>query len=180
MKSLLTPLQTSRLRRAASTLIMLTLTTLFSTLLSISKENVAMLYLLCVVSVCAVTGSFFCGLAAALGSVYLYNLIFLPPVWEIRLVQMDHFLTIVIFLVASLISGWMTSQLRRRVWQEEENVRRARLVAEMGQKYLKLQGQADSGETDAAGSLSADRRAERSLSDRGREIGAPSVLSRRI
>lgn len=140
MKSLLTPLQTSRLRRAASTLIMLTLTTLFSTLLSISKENVAMLYLLCVVSVCAVTGSFFCGLAAALGSVYLYNLIFLPPVWEIRLVQMDHFLTIVIFLVASLISGWMTSQLRRRVWQEEENVRRARLVAEMGQKYLKLQG----------------------------------------
>lgn len=140
MKSPLTPLSNSLPRRAVATVVLLFVTTAVSTLLSVSQENVAMLYLLCVVSVCAVTGSFFCGLAAAFGSVYLYNLIFLPPMWEIQLVQMDHFLTIVIFLVVSMITGWMTSQLRRRVWQEQENARRARLVAQMGQKYLKLRG----------------------------------------
>ena len=140
MKSPLTPLRNSRLRRAMTTGMLLAATTLISALLSVSQDNVAMLYLLCVVSVCAVTGSFFCGLAAALGSVYLYNLIFLPPRWQVQLIQMDRFLTIVIFLVVSVITGWMTSQLRRRVWREEENARCARLVAEMGQKYLKLQG----------------------------------------
>ena len=140
MKSPLTPLRNSLPRRAMTTAILLFATTAVSALLSVSQENVAMLYLLCVVSVCAVTGSFFCGLAAAFGSVYLYNLIFLPPRWEIQLVQVDHFLTIVIFLVVSMITGWMTSQLRSRVWQEQENARRASLVAEMGQKYLKLRG----------------------------------------
>ena len=62
MKSPLTPLRNSRLRRAMTTGMLLAATTLISALLSVSQDNVAMLYLLCVVSVCAVTGSFFFGM----------------------------------------------------------------------------------------------------------------------
>ena len=141
MQRLTALVRSSALYKVAATLLLLGTATLLSAVLAINNVNIALLYLLCVLLVCAVTGSNLYGMGAAICCAVLYNLLFLPPVGSFEITRADDLLTILFYLMVSLVAGALTTQLQHRAWQAEESARRADLLARTGQGYLVRRGE---------------------------------------
>ena len=73
MQRLTALVRSSALYKVAATLLLLGAATLLSAVLAINNVNIALLYLLCVLLVCAVTGSNLYGMGAAICCAVLYN-----------------------------------------------------------------------------------------------------------
>ncbi len=141
MQKLTAFVRSSALYKVVALLVLLGAATLLSATLAINNVNIALLYLLCVLLVCVVTGSNLYGMCAAICCAVLYNLLFLPPVGGFELTRADDLLTIAFYLVVSLVAGALATQLQRRAWQAEESARRADLLARTGQGYLTMRGE---------------------------------------
>ena len=105
MQKLTAFVRSSALYKVVALLVLLGAATLLSATLAINNVNIALLYLLCVLLVCVVTGSNLYGMCAAICCAVLYNLLFLPPVGGFELTRADDLLTIAFYLVVSLVAG---------------------------------------------------------------------------
>lgn len=125
------------------TLICLLAVTLCSLLLNhfgLGKETLVMTFLLGVLVSTVVTGKYYYGLITSFISMMLLNFFFTEPRYSFFIYSSEDFYILVTFLIASMLSGSITSRLHRQMEISHENAMTANLLHEVSDGFFNVTG----------------------------------------
>ena len=100
--------------------------------------TISVLYLLVVLALAGTRGFYAAGLASLL-SVLAFDFFFFPPHYTLAVVQLEDLLTLVVFLVAAVITSQLAAALRRRAEQARSRESELRSLYEQAQELASLQ-----------------------------------------
>ena len=136
----------TRLRHTLSTVLVLLAATALSlgaSLLGVGRESVGMIYLLGVLMVTVLTGSYPSGFAASFISVMLLNYFFTSPTYTFVISQSSDLITLLFFLMTAMISGTVMSLLKQHRELAQNNEKTTRLLYEFAGGFMHVNGEAN-------------------------------------
>ena len=110
------------------TLLVLALATLLSFCLrgiGIARESYLMVYMVGIMCCAAVTHAYRYSIAAAAGSVLLFNYCFTEPLHTLAIKSWDDTVLLAFFLITAVVSAGMTARCLQALRQSQENAQRA-------------------------------------------------------
>ena len=131
------------LKSAAKTFLTLTMVLLLSLLLAalgVGKESIIMMFLLGVLFVTILTRGYSYGLVASVISVILLNFFFTEPRYTFVIYNSADVLILLFFLITAVVSGTVTSRLRKQMSVSYRNELTARLLYEVAEGFLHVTG----------------------------------------
>jgi len=131
------------LKSAAKTFLTLAMALLFSLALSVlgvGKESIIMVFLLGVLFVTILTRGYAYGLIASVISVVLLNFFFTEPRYTFVIYNSMDVLLLLFFLITAVVSGTITSRLRKQMSVSHRNELTARLLYEVAEGFLHVTG----------------------------------------
>lgn len=96
----------------------------------VHPANIVMLYLTGVVYVASKSGRG-PAIAAVLGSILLYDLIFVPPRWSLKPTEPQHWLAFLIMMVVGLIIGQLAARMREHAILAEARAQRTQALNQL-------------------------------------------------
>ena len=130
-------------KNALKTLLILVLATgcsLLVSFLGVGNESIIMVFLLGVLFTTVLTGSYGWGIGVALVSVILFNYLFTEPRFTFLIYSPNDLMLLVFFLVTAIVSGTVTSRLRREIELAGHNERTARTLYMIASGFLSATG----------------------------------------
>ncbi len=100
--------------------------------------SVSLIYLLIIIALASARGRYAAILAALLAG-FAFDFFVVPPLYTFGYIRMEDLLNPLIFLVAAILTGWLTATLRRRAEQARSRERETRLLSEQAQELASLQ-----------------------------------------
>jgi two-component system sensor histidine kinase KdpD len=122
-----------------------TATTSLSILLNsigIGKENTLMIFLIGVLAITVLTRGYFYGFIASIASLFIFNYFFTEPFHSFVISNVQDYILIAFFLLASLICGTLSSKFQIQTEIAKKNEHTAKLLYEMSKSFLNLTGTA--------------------------------------
>lgn len=118
-----------------------TLLSLGMSRLGIAKESIMMILLVGVLLTTTVTTGYVYGVVASVMSVLLFNYYFTIPVHTLETYNTSDVILMLSFLMASLISGSLTSRFQKQTKLAKQNEQTAYLLYEVTKSFLNITGQ---------------------------------------
>ncbi|MGN8938738.1 DUF4118 domain-containing protein [Bittarella sp. HCP28S3_D9] len=106
----------------------------------IRQENITMVYLTGVLVIVVETGVFFWGIVASLVCVFVFNFLFTQPRLTFRIADPSYIVTLILFLLVSLIAASLTSQLQRHAQLARKKEDQTQRLYEISRSFLNLSG----------------------------------------
>jgi len=100
--------------------------------------SISLTYLLVIITLASARGRYAAILAALLAS-FSFDFFIAPPLYTFGFTRMEDLLDPLVFLAAAILTGSLTSALRRRVEQAKSRERETRLLSEQAQELACLQ-----------------------------------------
>ena len=125
--------------------IVCTATTSLSVLLNsmgIGKENTLMIFLIGVLAITVLTRGYFYGFIASIASLFIFNYFFTEPLHSFVISNVQDYILIAFFLLASLICGMLSSKFQIQTEKAKKNENTAKLLYEISKSFLNLTGTA--------------------------------------
>lgn len=120
-----------------------TVSTSLSVLLNsigIGKENTLMIFLIGVLAITVLTRGYFYGFIASITSLFIFNYFFTEPLHSFAISNVQDYILIAFFLLASLICGTLSSKFQIQTEIAKENEHTAKLLYEISKSFLNLTG----------------------------------------
>ena len=100
--------------------------------------SLAVLYLLAVLPVAVLLGRAY-AIGVALTSAALFNFLFLPPLYTLRLSNGEHWFALVVYLVVGIVASDLAVRSRERATEAEQRGREEALLAQMATAFLQTE-----------------------------------------
>ena len=120
-----------------------TLTTSLSILLyrtGIGKENTLMIFLVGVLAITVLTKGYIYGFIASFASLMIFNYFFTEPVHSFVIIHAQDYMLIVFFLIASMITGTLSTKFQKQTQIAQSNERTSQLLYHISESFLNLSG----------------------------------------
>ena len=106
----------------------------------VRAENIIMVYLISVIILMIEIHQFLWGGIYTVICILSFNFFFTEPRYTLRVNDPNYIVTMVIFLIVSVITGLLVSKLREQVEVSQRNENRMKALFEISCGYLKLSG----------------------------------------
>ena len=106
----------------------------------VRAENIIMVYLISVIILMIEIHQFLWGGIYTVICILSFNFFFTAPRYTLRVNDPNYIVTMVIFLIVSVITGLLVSKLREQVEVSQRNENRMKALFEISCGYLKLSG----------------------------------------
>lgn len=120
-----------------------TLTTILSVVLNnlgIGKENSLMIFLVGVLTISVLTTGYMYGFISSVISVMMFNYFFTEPLHSFAISNLQDYILIFFFLVASIICGTMSSKFQSQTKIARRQEKTARILYEISESFLHVTG----------------------------------------
>jgi two-component system sensor histidine kinase KdpD len=124
-------------------IIVCTLTTSLSILLyrtGIGKENTLMIFLVGVLAITVLTKGYVYGFIASFASLMIFNYFFTEPIHSFVIIHAQDYMLIVFFLIASMITGTLSTKFQIQTQIAKSNERTSQLLYHISESFLNLSG----------------------------------------
>lgn len=124
-------------------IIVCTLTTSLSILLyeaGIGKENTLMIFLVGVLAITVLTKGYVYGFIASFASLMIFNYFFTEPIHSFVIIHAQDYMLIVFFLIASMITGTLSTKFQIQTEIAKNNERTSQLLYHISESFLNLSG----------------------------------------
>jgi len=108
--------------------------------MGIGKENTLMIFLVGVLAITVLTKGYLYGFIASVTSLLMFNYFFTEPLHSFAISEVQDFILIALFMLASLICGTMSSNFQRQTEISKQNERTAQLLYNISESFLNLTG----------------------------------------
>ncbi len=108
--------------------------------MGISKENALMVFLIGVLIITVLTKGYHYGFIGSIISMLIYNYFFINPVHTFVINNVKDYTFVLFFLVASLISGILSSKFQSQSEIATQNEKTVRLLYDISRSFLNLTG----------------------------------------
>ena len=130
-------------RRSAGILVSLAALGLVTGAIYVFKEfvpvlSLGVLYLFAVLPVAVLFGRAY-AVAVALASAGLFNFLFLPPLYSLRLTDGEHWFALAVYLVVGIVASDLAVRARQRAAEAEQREREEALLAQMATAFLQAE-----------------------------------------
>lgn len=129
------------IRQIVIILFVITLCTIASFLFpqfNIRTENIIMIYLVGVMFIIIETKRLVWALTSSLISVLAFNYFFTEPTFSLKIYDSNYIITIIIFLIVTLIASTLVNKLQQHTKIAKENEQRTNALYEITRSYLNL------------------------------------------
>jgi two-component system sensor histidine kinase KdpD len=100
--------------------------------------SLGVLYLLAVLPVAVLLSRAY-AVGVAVGSAALFNFLFLPPLYTLRLSNGEHWFALVVYLVVGIVASDLAVRSRERATEAEQRGREESLLAQMATAFLQAE-----------------------------------------
>ncbi len=107
----------------------------------LDKESIVPIYLLGTLLITVATPGYLYGLAASLVHVFLFNFLFTQPVHTFFISSSSDVMLLIVFFIASIVCGTITSRLNRQREISENNARTAQFLQKITEGFLQVTGE---------------------------------------
>ncbi len=125
------------------TLVIILLCTLLSHVLvdfNVRLENLIMVYLIGVVFIVIETKKIFYGITSSFISIITFNYFFTQPIFSFRIYDPNYIITIVIFLIVSIITGIIMAKMQKHIEISHYREKQTKAFYEISKSFLNLSG----------------------------------------
>lgn len=125
------------------TFIIILLCTLLSHVLvdfDVRLENLIMIYLIGVVFIVIETKKIFYGIASSFISIITFNYFFTQPIFSFQIYDANYIITIVIFLIVSIITGIIMAKMQKHIEISHYKEKQTKAFYEISKSFLNLSG----------------------------------------
>lgn len=131
------------IRHLAITIFILSLCTLLSLVfvdINVRPENIIMIYLIGVLFIVIETKKIMWGISASIFSIINFNYFFTAPIYTLYINDPNYIITIVIFLIVSIITGVIMGKMQKHAEISKYNEQQTLALYEISKSYLNLSG----------------------------------------
>ena len=114
---------------------------LLASQMGLDKESIVLIFLLGTLLVTVATPGYLYGLAASLIHVFLFNYLFTQPVHTFFISNSSDVMLLIVFFLASIVCGTITSRLNRQREISLGNARTAQLLQKITEGFLQVTGE---------------------------------------
>ena len=107
---------------------------------SFESQNIIMFYILSVLIISRITNGYIYGIIASLLSVLTYNFFFTEPYYKFNIIQHDYAISLVVFLLAALITSTLTVRIKTQANFAVNREQRTEVLYEINKKLLISRG----------------------------------------
>ncbi len=100
--------------------------------------SLSVLYLLAVLPVAVLLGRAY-AIGVAVASAALFNFLFLPPLYTLRLSNGEHWFALLVYLVVGVVASDLAARSRERTAEAEQRGREEALLAQMATAFLQTE-----------------------------------------
>lgn len=108
--------------------------------LGIRSENIIMIYLCGVLFIEIISRSFFWGICSSFLSIIVFNYFFTQPTHSLEIYDPNYIITIIIFLIVSIITGSLANKMQQHAEISRNNERQTKILYDVSTAYLNLYG----------------------------------------
>lgn len=108
--------------------------------MGIGKENTLMIFLMGVLAITVLTKGYFYGFIASIINLLIFNYFFAEPLYSFLVSNVQDYILIAFFLLASLICGTMSSKFQRQTEKAKQKEKTAQLLYDISESFLNLTG----------------------------------------
>ncbi len=110
--------------------------------IGIGKENTLMIFLIGVLAITVLTRGYVYGFIASIASLFIFNYFFTEPLHSFIISNVQDYILIAFFLLASLICGTLSSKFQMQTKIAIKNEHTTKLLYEISKSFLNLTGTA--------------------------------------
>ncbi|MFA5658366.1 MAG: DUF4118 domain-containing protein, partial [Oscillospiraceae bacterium] len=137
------PIYIDVLKKLGKTMLILSLSVLFSLVLGqtgFRAENILMIYVVGVLVVILETKSFLWGTISAFICVFAFNYFFTEPKYTFMVDDANYYISFIIFIVVAFIVSTLTSRLQKQIKISKENEEITNKLYKISSGYLNITG----------------------------------------
>ena len=108
--------------------------------LGVDNESIIMVYLIGVLFTTVLTGSYIWGVLASFTGLMLFNFLFTEPRYTFVIYQSRDIILLVFFLITAIVSGLVTTRLRREIVLAAKNESAAKTLYKIASGFLSVSG----------------------------------------
>ncbi len=114
---------------------------LLASQMGLNKESIVLIFLLGTMLITVATPGYLYGLVASMIHVFLFNYLFTQPVHTFLISSSNDVMLMIVFFIASIVCGTITSRLNRQREISEGNARTAQLLQKVSEGFLQVTGE---------------------------------------